>query len=1037
MPWSSTERRPLNRSAGSTFKQVYQKNTAGFCGIAAINQVLNPLGTSFTQAFKQFAVANWTKDLVGVPDGSYNFVDEDEADSPAPYGPVLTSTGGPIKPGTPASWSDEYISRYGLSYYAVDVDAACPVVSASFHRAGTGPAFYHIITQDGSTFKTHVRGSGTDWTQAFLNDGITRAVGIVGSLDNSSEVDVNFECAEPILDFKLPNSVAVARVQPGTKLLAQVQVTDGTPEGPLVAGLTNSDFVARVGGADAKVTGGGFIQEQYWLLIEAPDLPEDTYDPEISLLAPGGSSPVASGVSAKSVVYTVDKIDQVLVIDRSGSMGWGDTPRLPAAKDAASFYFDVTRVGDGLAVVPYHTNVEPAPFDMAAVDSSVRAEAKKYINALTPGNSTSIGAGLAEAVSQRNDSPTGNPLCSFVLLSDGMENTPPYWANVKDDVIKTGCPVNTIAFGPESDELLMQDIASATGGLYYYNDVYVSATEAGAAPAAITPADVALELGNTYEYAEGRSEGRQRLLAEKGAVSEKDPEASHVVLVDDSVSEAIFALDWYPDAGAGVEMILTDPAGKLWLEEYTFFDPQNGHLGWRIRNPMAGNWQMLVRRLSGELPVRYQVLVSGRSKLTLELLLPDRLLRRFATGNRVPIYAILSGRGPISGALVEAWVTAPNGWVTYLRLFDDGEHGDGAAADGLYAGLYTRVNQAEAVPPQGEDQQIAPHSEGAYRVLARATHEKFRREAQGAFAVPAGPDENGNRLPDPFEEEYRVSDPGADPDLDGLSNYEEYRAGTDPNDPDTDGGGENDGSEVSHGREPLDPADDAIARPDFFEASALKGAVLLRYDHKPLNGGSGSAFSWMRLFRRLAPSDPWSPYALIEPTGIYTDTRVTNGQTYFYRLVGVANPPVIGAQEGEVIAAEPITSTVLSSEPVTPSSDPFPPEALVIINGGAHTTLDPDVTLTFAPYEGEGNEAVERFEDIEEMMISNDPTFAGASWRGFVQGVPWRLAAQRGEVARVYARFRDTAGNESVAPEIGMILYPYGSYLPLVIRNSP
>ena len=85
-------------------------------------------------------------------------------------------------------------------------------------------------------------------------------------------------------------------------------------------------------------------------------------------------------------------------------------------------------------------------------------------------------------------------------------------------VLETGCPVTTIAFGPESDETLMQDIATATGGLYFYNDVYVSARDADGR-AAPTEADANLDLANTYEYAEGLSEGRQRLLAEKGVVT--------------------------------------------------------------------------------------------------------------------------------------------------------------------------------------------------------------------------------------------------------------------------------------------------------------------------------------------------------------------------------------------------------------------------------------------------------------------------------------------------------------------------------------
>lgn len=49
-----------------------------------------------------------------------------------------------------------------------------------------------------------------------------------------------------------------------------------------------------------------------------------------------------------------------------------------------------------------------------------------------------------------------------------------------------------------------------------------------------------------------------------------------------------------------------------------------------------------------------------------------------------------------------------------------------------------------------------------------------------------------------------------DTDADGLYDRDEALYGTDPNVADTDGGGENDGSEVDNGRDPLDPSDDAI-----------------------------------------------------------------------------------------------------------------------------------------------------------------------------------------------------------------------------------
>ncbi|MDA1097128.1 MAG: thrombospondin type 3 repeat-containing protein, partial [Chloroflexi bacterium] len=75
-------------------------------------------------------------------------------------------------------------------------------------------------------------------------------------------------------------------------------------------------------------------------------------------------------------------------------------------------------------------------------------------------------------------------------------------------------------------------------------------------------------------------------------------------------------------------------------------------------------------------------------------------------------------------------------------------------------------------------------------------------------SVPPGIDEDQDGLPDVWEIQYFGNlshGAGADDDGDGLTNLQEYQAGTDPTEPDSDGDGMSDANELIHGPNPLSP----------------------------------------------------------------------------------------------------------------------------------------------------------------------------------------------------------------------------------------
>jgi len=613
-----------------------------------------------------------------------------------------------------------------------------------------------------------------------------------------------------------------------------------------------------------------------------------------------------------------------------------------------------------------------------------------------------------------------------------MENSSLYWSQVITDVVDTGCPVTSIAFGPDSNETLMQDIATETGGLMYYNDVFVSspATQAIIPIPIYTIYDMVLDLGNTYEYAQGTGENRQRLLSEKGILLTYGDEMSHTVKIDDSIAQVLFALDWVEPASE-MELRLEKPNGSMLncADQDSFFsDYTNGHLGCRvsITDPADyGEWTVWVKHLSlRSKTIHYQVYAGARSNLTAMMILPDRFGHRFMTGQYLPIYAVLSNNMPIPNAQVFALITAPDGSQTSLQLHDDGMHDDGSPGDGIYGNLYTKLNQSDVNPPQGDDggDPVDPQDEGGFSVKLTADGADFQREAKGGFAIMGSESMYASGYPDFWEDAY--GSPGADPDLDELVNEDEYLSGTDPLNSDSDGGGENDGSEVHFLQDPLDPADDLIEAPEFLQTEAGIGEVRLTYDVKP-------EYKDLLVYRSLSQTGPWMLHIPeLGLTGVYSDTEnVVNETTYYYLLMAWDTDP------------DPHKSALILSEGVTPSEDPIPPEAHVLINGGAAEFKDPSmqVKLSFVPYDYLVPDYTEPYDDIEEMIISNDPTFAGAAWEPFVpDNVDWTLGLTApGEVAKVYVRFKDDFGNESVGVEIGSILYnPDVLFMPLVSRNA-
>jgi len=188
--------------------------------------------------------------------------------------------------------------------------------------------------------------------------------------------------------------------------------------------------------------------------------------------------------------------------------------------------------------------------------------------------------------------------------------------------------------------------------------------------------------------------------------------------------------------------------------------------------------------------------------------------------------------------------------------------------------------------------------------------------------VPISTDGDGDTLPDQWEEAHGLDpdDSGGDngsngdPDYDGLTNGEEYWAGTNPNDPDTDGGGESDGSEVDFGSDPLDPADDEVESPENLQATAGIGEVTLTFDVEP-------DYDHLILYRSTSSEADYAVVdASVAPDGSHVDDGLTNDVTYYYFIVAVDG-------DGHVSAPSNVVSATPKEDTIPPTPTPTPPVA--------------------------------------------------------------------------------------------------------------
>ncbi len=178
----------------------------------------------------------------------------------------------------------------------------------------------------------------------------------------------------------------------------------------------------------------------------------------------------AVSVKGRPPTAALGPLNVSLVLDRSGSMH-GEPFRNMLI--AAESFVGQLRDGDRLSVVAFSDGLY-LPVPPVVIDGNTRNMAIAGIRSLHDGGGTFMSGGLLAGLAQVFSAYQPWQVNQVILFSDGQPNlgitSAPELSRIGARAAEHGVAVTTIGFGDLHDEILMQGVADASGGNYYYVD---------------------------------------------------------------------------------------------------------------------------------------------------------------------------------------------------------------------------------------------------------------------------------------------------------------------------------------------------------------------------------------------------------------------------------------------------------------------------------------------------------------------------------------------------------------------------------------
>lgn len=982
-------------------------------------------GRSFKTFFADFGTACYAKTLGSIPD-EYRFHDSEQLQRRArlPYPDIGLEVDEPLNEGDAGFEGDVSMEPWSNRYFKIEPDAGLDLLSLSFRQPGTNSvSFSLLIVKAGDLIDTIRQDTGPNFGLSVINDGYEEVVMVVTSGASSIDFHYSINVEELELEIISPTTLTyVGEPSSPSKFLLKMQITDSSVGvASPIWNAVKTDFTITIGTVvvpSANILTFEYLLGQYWMNIRAPAQESGVDRRPLALRVDYRS--LTNDPIQRIMLYAERKTsDNVVTIDKSGSMNSPYT-KILGAKAAAKVYVNSFQTGDQIGVISFNGDVTP---DLALSDwtETVRDTAITRINSITASGCTNLGDALVEALNQLSSGGVASNDWAIILLSDGIHtcgndiavfdvayNTRRDSGEPCEGVDNRGClpKVHTVAIGPSANRPDLEALSARTGGDYHFavepsSRRRLHRSERGLAD----DDDFLLDLAEIYRRISEKVSSTYSVFTARGYLPSWNERIDHEIALDESAFEAVIVLV-FTDYYYYFDAYLFDPNGEDVTNTFSVYVDEYEQLVWRIPNPIPGKWKMSLLgesayQMSGgrdlgerpdfmkhrDLPSSSRYLLEASAASDLGLITEVPVQRPFhLLGKPVQILSILSDSIPLAGGLVVADVISPSGQTETLTLRDDGEHGDGKAGDGIYGGFYPFTSE-----------------EGSYTVNTKAAGTStggsgFERHTRSSFVVKEATDTDGDGMPDWYEDEHPcldkdVVDSGADPDLDLLESIREFEVGTDPCNSDTDGGGENDGSEIAKGRDPLDPADDEVPCFSYFHVSneyydLNDGNICRGAEASILHFSTNDAIDAVAIYRSASEDGFFTFLKILEGdtiTGVYFDSNVNLGERYCYKIVGFSPLP------------SNLESCVLGPRCTIPTKDPLCSQG-VSINNGAESTEVLDVSVNFFVI------------GAKEMRVSNSRSFEGTSWEPFKPSLESWTLQDTGGVGTVYVQYKDAHG---------------------------